>query len=268
MPPSAAELIDEAAAAPFAGWDFSWLEQSGRYRTEPLPWSLRALARPHLDAGPSALDMGTGGGERFADHAPHPPVTWATEAWAPNVPVAGARLRPLGIGVAHVEGALDNAEFTPGTAAGRLPFRTGSFGLVLNRHEAFNPDEVVRVLDPERGTFLTQQVGPQNELEWRDHFEREGGDPPGLTLDAYADQLEAAGFVVDRVEEAFPVATFADAGAVAYYLKAISWFVDGFDPDRDRHHLERLHAQAPITVRSHRQLLMARSRLRRRNEHR
>jgi SAM-dependent methyltransferase len=79
----------------------------------------------------------------------------AAEAWPPNVPVAAARLRALGIAVVQDEGAPENDTQHPGR--GRLPFRDEAFDLVTNRHEAFQAAEVRRVLAP-GGTFVTQQV--------------------------------------------------------------------------------------------------------------
>ena len=111
--PSYEELEAEALAAPFSGWDFSWLGR--RSSTEPLPWSYRReVARYAGSAGSAAamLDMGTGGGEVLSRLwpllAPRPTRTVATEAWPPNVPVAAARLRPLGIPVVQNEDPPDN----------------------------------------------------------------------------------------------------------------------------------------------------------------
>ena len=148
------ELVREALDAPFSGWDFSWL--AARPSAGPLPWSYRReVARRAAVAG-ALLDMGTGGGERLSRLSPRPRLTVATEAWPPNVPVAAARLRPLGIPVVQDEGAPDNAGQT-GIDRGRLPFRDGVFGLVTRRHEAFWAAEVGRVLAP-GGTFITEQV--------------------------------------------------------------------------------------------------------------
>ncbi len=72
----------------------------------------------------------------------------ATEAWEPNVDVAGARLRPLGVTVVSVEAAPDNVDQTPDERRGRLPFPSESFDLVVNRHESFVAGEVARVLRP------------------------------------------------------------------------------------------------------------------------
>jgi hypothetical protein len=97
------ELVDEALRAPFSGWNFSWLaawSRSGR-----LLWSYRREVARRAAAASAMLDMGTGGGERLS---PPPPQTVATEAWPPSVPVAAARLRPLGIAVVQDEGTADN----------------------------------------------------------------------------------------------------------------------------------------------------------------
>ena len=49
--------------------------------------------------------MGTGGGEGLSLFPDRAPCTVAAEAWPPNVPVAGRRLRPLGITVIQNEAA-------------------------------------------------------------------------------------------------------------------------------------------------------------------
>ncbi len=69
------------------------------------------------------LDMGTGGGEFLSSLAPFPPYTCATEAYPPNVPIAKARLEPLGIEVFQI--SEDNF----------LPIPDNTLDLVINRHE-------------------------------------------------------------------------------------------------------------------------------------
>src|SRR2546421_5614421 len=95
--PSFGDLIDEAVRQPTKGWDFSWLGE--RMKTTPVPWDFTALASERARAAQSMLDMGTGGGEWLADLPERAPHTVATEAWAPNVPVAREQLAPLGIEV-------------------------------------------------------------------------------------------------------------------------------------------------------------------------
>jgi hypothetical protein len=88
------------------------------------------------------LDMGTGGGEALSGLPDRAPRTIATEAWPPNVPVAGRRLLPLGIPVIQDEAARDNMDQNGANDGGRLPFRDGSLDLVCNRHESFLALEV------------------------------------------------------------------------------------------------------------------------------
>jgi SAM-dependent methyltransferase len=146
------ELVTEAMTVPFSGWDFSWLDR--RSRSEPLPWDYSARVAALADGARTMLDMGTGGGEVLSRL---PARAGRTEAWPPNVPVAGRRLLPLGIPVIQNEGARDNMDQAGANDGGRLPFRDGSLDLICNRHESFLAVEVSRVLAP-GGTFVTQQV--------------------------------------------------------------------------------------------------------------
>jgi hypothetical protein len=236
---SAEELIAEALAAPFEGWDFSWVE--GRSIIDPYDWDYGDIVRSAIEAGVRTLvDMGTGGGEFVASLPVRPPVTWATEAWAPNVAVAARRLLPLGVGVVHAEGARDNDTWTHqfAGAGGRLPFRSGSVDLLINRHEAYAPEEVARALSP-GGRFITQQVGGANDIDLFDVFDRPRPSP-GWGLAEFAAQAESAGLRIAASGEAFPAHRFRDVGALVYYLRAVPWVID-VDPERDRAALDRVH---------------------------
>ncbi|HZO26815.1 MAG TPA: class I SAM-dependent methyltransferase [Chloroflexota bacterium] len=255
MPTDLDRLLEEAERQPFEGWDFSWLE--GRMRVEPLPWDFEALASAHARQSPDLLDMGTGGGERLSRLMGRPARTVATEAWAPNVPVAGRRLLPLGIGVVQDEGAPDNtsqgAETSPRRFQGRLPFRGASFHLVTNRLEAFVASEVARVLAP-GGVFLTQQI----DNDWARGYYRLLGLPapprPPIrwALKLAVAQVEAAGLEVVARGVGDEGHAYLDVGALAWYLKVIPWAIPGFSIERFRPRLAQLHAQilsdGPLTV--------------------
>ncbi len=254
---TADELLERATDVPFRGWDFSLL--GGRLTLEPPPWSLERMVAELVDPGTTMLDMGTGGGEWLSGLVRSSRVV-ATESWAPNVPVAAARLQPLGIAVVRDEGAIDNVDQEgqelPGRR-GRLAFRAGAFDLVVNRHEAFVPDEVRRVLRV-GGVFLTQQATTGS-----GEFHRLLGlDPPvleELTLALVVEQLTRAGLAIEGSGEGVATTTFGDIGALAWYLSNVPWAVPGFTVPRCRDALLQLHGD-PIRVPSTRFWVLARAR--------
>jgi len=206
--------VEWARAVPVVGFDFAPV--AGRVVEDPLPWDYAALARELVGSGRGpVLDLGTGGGEVLASLAPLPAGSAATEGWAPNLPVARRRLEPLGVDVRPVGG--DDEQL--------LPFFDDQFAVVLDRHEEFDPDEVLRVLEP-GGVFLTQQVDTRDglrlstalgvELPW---------DPDSVTLDAAVEVLREAGFVVDVAREHEGLRRFRDLSAVLWYLKIVAWQV-------------------------------------------
>src|SRR5713226_6544831 len=112
-------LLAEAMAAPFSGWDFSWLE--GRRVEEEdteTTWDYDERARKRIQSAASLLDLGTGGGERLSRLGPFPPFAVATEAYGPNVPVATRRLQPLWVQVVRTH---------PGVHDSRGPQPDGRF---------------------------------------------------------------------------------------------------------------------------------------------
>jgi SAM-dependent methyltransferase len=243
-------LLAEAAAHPIEGWDFSWL--GSRVATTGLPWDYDAVVLAHARESSDLLDLGTGGGEWLAGLPHRPARTVATEAWEPNVDVAGRRLRPLGVTVVRDEGAPDNAEQASDESRGLLPFPSASFELVTSRHEAFVATEVARVL-VSGGRFVTQQLGSGGE-----DFHRMLGLelPPGPSrswnLALAVEQVEAAGLEVVESAEDAQVVTFADVGAVAWHLAAVPWAVPGFLIHTHREELRRLHerieADGPVSI--------------------
>jgi SAM-dependent methyltransferase len=237
--------------APFAGWDFSYL--GARMVEEPPPWSYEELAAGLLPGAGTALDMDTGGGERFAALRPHwPRRVVATEGYAPNVRLAAECLRPLGAAVVPMRSAEDAA----------MPFRDGAFGLVLNRHGAFNADEVARVLRP-GGVFLSQQV---HGLWAADLLAAFGAAPrwPDASPERYVPRLERAGLEIARVQDWAGRLVFADVGAVVYLLVNTPWLVPSFSVDRyvdDLRRLqERLDAEGELVFSTRKYLLHARKR--------
>lgn len=200
---------------PFTGWDFSYLD--GRMLEDQPPWSYSARADELMRRAASVVDLDTGGGEQLLKlKGSWPPKVVVTENYPPNVQLARQRLAPFGVQV------LD----TPLTTDGPIPFADGEFDLVLNRHGAFNPHEVARILTP-GGTFLTQQV---HGLWAHDLLAAFGIQPqwPELSLEFFVPRLQAAGLTIVTAEDWSGRLAFTDVGAIVYYLKAVPWTVPGF----------------------------------------
>lgn len=249
-PDAAFETYLRDAESPFSGWDFSYLTKSERMQTSPWEWSYGSLVLPLARSAKALLDMGTGGGEFLASLQPLPPVTVATEGYAPNVPIARDRLEPLGARVVEVG---DD---------GRLPLEDEAFDLVINRHESYDPAEVWRVLRP-GGTFITQQVGGEDDLDLNRLLGADAEHPYAHWTAAYAArELRTAGFEVLDQREAFPFTRFYDIGAIVYYLKAVPWQIPDFSVERYRDQLRALHERITregyVDIRNHRFLLIAR----------
>jgi SAM-dependent methyltransferase len=233
-------LLDEAARAPFEGWDFSWLR--GRAEEAQPPWSYTAEVDRVLTDAVRALDVDTGGGEVVAQLSVRPPSMVATEGYPPNVAVAARTLRPIGVHVVAAASAPDNVEqdgVTPASTRSHVPFRDEMFGAVIDRHSSYWPSEMHRVLRP-GGTFLTQQrgVGDDALLE---AFGRRPKTGPDYDLAFATHQLEEAGMQIVGADEASTPMTFSDVGALVYFLRAVPWVVPDFDLTRDRDALAGIH---------------------------
>jgi SAM-dependent methyltransferase len=259
---AADDLIDEAADATFEGWDFSWL---GNRSDDPkTPWRYAALVADALAVSRRALDIDTGGGEALAAGAPFAGSVVATEGYGPNIPLAAARLKTVGVPLIGVGSAPDNIDqdgATPSESASHLPFRDDAFDLVLNRHSSYWPREVARVLRV-GGTYLTQQRGDGDDDLLR-AFGRRIPDGPDFDISFAVAQLAEAGFEIVRSEESVATVRFFDVGALVYYLRAIPWIVPDFDVDADRTALHRIHetieAEGSFGVGSGRMLIEART---------
>lgn len=243
------QLLLKEADQTFSGWDFSYLSQTGRWQSEPLPWSYASTLWSYLRNASSLLDMGTGGGEFLSHLAPFPPHTCATEGHPPNIPLARQRLEPLGVEVFEI------------TDETNLPFNDAEFHLIINRHESYTPTEVFRILQ-DGGFFITQQVGDQNDIEINSLF----GTTPDLGSHPWmakyaAEELQGVGFDIIKIDEAFPKLRFYDVGAIIYFLKAIPWIIPDFSVEQYQNVLYKLHERIQIEgyleMREHRFLLVS-----------
>lgn len=211
----------------FKGWDFSYLNQTSRMAEFPLSWNYTIELLKYLPQSKHLLDMGTGGGE-FLSTLPVPKDTKATEAYKPNVPIARNRLEPLGIKVYEID-----SDF-------HLPFEDYSFDLIINRHEAFIPTELKRIIK-EDGVFITQQVGGKNDEDLNQLFETNQSEYHDWGLQVALDGLEEAGFTILDKKENITKTRFYDIGAIIYYLKAIPWQIPDFSISKYQTQLIKIH---------------------------
>src|SRR2546426_4380193 len=139
-------------ALTFTGWN---LDRIAPKRIGPgLPWDYERRARELLAQARSVLDLGTGGGELFAELCTgYHGRAVASEPWAGNAPIAKRRLSWLEVGVVRAHSL-------------RLPFHSGAFDLVLDRHEELDPNEGHPGLR-RGGSLLTQQIGENEGIELR-----------------------------------------------------------------------------------------------------
>ncbi|MCB0064523.1 MAG: class I SAM-dependent methyltransferase [Caldilineaceae bacterium] len=223
----------EEEQAPFAGWDFSYLD--GRMLEDQAPWSYTTRAKELMGQAQSVLDLDTGGGERLLNmREAWPAKVVATETYPPNLQLARERLEPLGVTVLDVE----NNELKP------LPFGNAEFDLILDRHAAINVDEVARMLTP-GGTFLTQQV---HGMWAHDLLAAFGATPqwPDATPARYVPWLERVGMEIVMHEDWEGELAFIDVGAIVYYLKAVPWLVPGFSVEMHTENLLALQRRLEV----------------------
>lgn len=236
------ELVAEGTDVDVSTWGAGFLP--GRHHEEPLPWDYAGLVRRYTAGATTMLDMGTGDGGRLREAAPLPPHTVAYEEWAPTVPAAVATLRPLGVQVVRCAGSVGNT--TPHDAEHPLlPFRDAVFDVVVNRHEAFSPRDVRRVLRP-GGVFLTQQVGGDHGDQVRALLGVTPMDGRRWRLADAVRQVEAAGFTVERCGEAEPAMWWTDVGAFVAYLRSVPWYLPDLRLDDHLGRLRELHEAGPI----------------------
>ena len=224
---SFAELVAEGATEPVEGWDFSWL--AGRASEERPRWGYSRLLAARMSQAAAALDIQTGGGEVLAQIPQPPPVLVATESWPPNVPVARRNLRQLGAAVVQA-----------GEDAG-LPFRPGTFSLVVSRHPTVvRWDEIARVLRP-GGSYLSQQIGAGSNRELTDFMMGPQPVSQARSPQRAAAAAQAAGLAVTDLRSQALRVEFYDVGAVVYFLRKVLWTVPGFTVDAYLGRLAELH---------------------------
>lgn len=202
-------------ARSFSGWSFG--DVRSRQLGDGPPWDYEALVREHVRDASSVVDLGTGGGEFFARVVPDVRGrAVATEEWHVNAPIARRLLAPLGADVVRADSL-------------RLPFRAATFDAIIDRHEAIDPSEVVRVMAP-GGVFVTQQVDSTDWQELGRYFPRKA--EFGDHFVTYRQEFRDAGLAVEAQRWSGRIA-YETLGDIVYMLLVAPWEIPAFDPKRD-----------------------------------
>lgn len=176
----------------------------------PFGWDYIDILSTFMHQGTRTLDIGTGGGEVFAELA------------RPTDVALDVSLDMLKVAAANLDCFLIAGNISA------LPFREASFDLVADRHATPHPDEILRVLRP-GGHFVTQQVGGRicqsifdafgwgsNADLWRGRAEAKG--EPYWDVEALTCYFEASGCEILRREEAVVDYEFLDEASLAFWL--------------------------------------------------
>ena len=196
-----------------------------------------ATARAILAEAESALDMGTGEGGVLANLAPLPELTVAYEGWWPTVPAAQAKLGPLGVHLVVALGSADNVPGPDQRARPGLPFQAEAFDLVLNRHEAFDPVEVRRIIKPREDFSLNRSVAKRRLVPHCSACLSTSASGPPMSL--LANSRPQAG---DReVHEDHTAMQLSDIAALISYVRTAPWAFEDLDWDNAKPALQQLH---------------------------
>ncbi len=220
------DVVEDAGNFPIAGWDLAPLRTHATM--DPHPWDYLHEVTQRLDGVRSLLDLGTGDGELLASLSPRPHKVVATEGYAPMIPIATARLSPLGIEVVAIADDSWDA----------LPFDAGSFDAIIDARAYYSAREVARLLAP-GGWFFTEQVASGND---RELYEVLTGQPLTINPDPRVSRrhLEASGLHVVDCREALIPHRFHDIWGVVYYLRVVPWQLPDFTVDRYRPGLKQI----------------------------
>jgi SAM-dependent methyltransferase len=199
--------------APFAGWDFSYLD--GRMVEDELPWNYRKIVEKNLVGKTSLLDMDTGGGEFLYSLSNLPKNVYATEGYEPNIPIAKEKL--LGKNILLKEIKTD----------GEIPFDNEYFDIIINRHGYFDISEIKRTLKRD-GIFITQQVGGLDGIDINMALETKSMDYVEWCLTKNIELFTDAGMEIIEFSKNIGKTKFHDIGAIVYLLKCIPWQIKDF----------------------------------------
>lgn len=210
----------EESIAHMKGWDFSYIQDRYQSFESDLPWNYEEIVRKYLKPQDKILDIDTGGGEVLLSfHHPYH-LTTVTEGYATNVKLCEEKLGTLGIRVCEV------------TDYSSMPFENDEFDIIINRHGAYDAQELYRILKP-GGLFITQQVGEENDRELIEFLLPESEKLfRGMNLTEQKALFENTGFEILMSDEAFRPIEFYDVGALVWFARVIEWEFIGFSVDK------------------------------------
>ena len=232
-------LLVEAGRTPMRGWEYDY---GGRIRLEPPPWDFPGRMLERCRAAASLLDMGTGGGEWLSRLPYRPPLTVATEGWAPNLEIARGAWSPWASAWSRWRARRTTiARAGRAMAAGRCrsPMAPSTWSAtatspICHRRSGgcWRPAAV-----------FTQQVAGDFNREFYALLGEPAPTPeaPHWNLGFARAQLEAAELPPVAGGEGWEVLHFADVGALAWYLLNLPWVFPGFSFRRHRERLRGLH---------------------------
>lgn len=211
--------LNEEKTAHIHGWDFSHIND--RYEEEKdLPWNYAEIINAYLSDDMHLLDYDTGGGE-FLLSLRHPfSRTAATEGYPVNVELCKRALLPLGI------------DFKQCSDPSKIPFKSESFDIIINRHGDFAPKELYRLLK-KNGLFITEQVGEENDRDLVEMVLPNTEKPfAHLNLKDQCKEFENAGFSIINGMEAYRPIKFFDVGAFVWFAHIIEWEFPSFSVNK------------------------------------
>jgi 2-polyprenyl-3-methyl-5-hydroxy-6-metoxy-1,4-benzoquinol methylase len=144
------EYLTKEYNAHFAGCDFSYLD--GRMEQDSLPWDYKNIVEKNISGKETLLDMDTGGGKFLCSLSNLPKNVYAAEGYEPNIAIAKQRLKEKNILVKTTK------------RDGEIPFDDNYFDVIINRHGAYEINDIKRTLK-NNGIFITQQVGGLNGID-------------------------------------------------------------------------------------------------------